>query len=255
VAMPGVRSGLGYWLTSYWLMLRWELLSMRLMLPVMFAVQFFIGAGMVVGLGFLFDQITQPAALYLSTGGVVIPLLTLGLVVVPNEVGQYKLEGTYDFLWSLPLPRMASYLAGVTVWCVVALPASVAALVVAALRFHLHFDVSPLAVPAALLVVLVATALGYALGHAVPNPRITNLITQVLIFVIVIFSPINFPAARLPDWLSWLHQWLPFESAAIVMRGTLADGLVTSMTRAFIVLGAWTVLSWAVTYRVLSRRG
>ncbi len=251
----GVRRGVGYWLTSYWMMLRWELLSMRLFLPMMVAVQFFIGAGMVVGLGFLFDHIPPQQALYLSTGGAVIPLLTLGLVMVPQEVAGHKLEGTYDFLWSLPVPRMTTYLAGVTVWTVVSLPAGVAALLVAAWRFQIHFDVSPLVVPAATLVVVVATAIGYAFAHAVPNPRVTNLITQVLIFAIVIFSPINFPSNRLPDWLAWVHQWLPFESSAIVMRGTLADGLVESMTRAFIVLGVWAVMSWVVTYRVLSRRG
>lgn len=251
----GVRSGLGYWFTSYRVMLRWEFLSMRLFLPMMVAVQFFIGAGMVVGLGFLFDHIPPQQALYLSTGGAVIPLLTLGLVMVPQEVAGHKLEGTYEFLWSLPVPRMASYLAGVTVWTLVALPAGVAALLVAAWRFQIDFHVSPLVVPASLLVVVVATAVGYAFASAVPNPRVTNLITQVLIFAIVIFSPINFPADRLPGWLAWVHQWLPFESSAIVMRGTLADGLVTSMTRAFIVLAVWAVLSWAVTYRVLSRRG
>jgi ABC-2 type transport system permease protein len=251
----GVRTGFGYWFTSYRIMLRWELLSMRLFLPMMVAVQFFIGAGMVVGLGFLFDRIPPQQALYLSTGGAVIPLLTLGLVMVPQEVSSFKLEGTYDFLWSLPVPRMAAYLASLTVWSLVALPAGVAALIVAAMRFDIAFHVSPLVVPAAVLVVVVATAVGYAFASALPNPRVTNLITQVLIFAIVIFSPINFPADRLPGWLSWLHQWLPFESSAIVMRGTLADGLVASMTRAFIVLGVWAVLSWIVTYRVLSRRG
>ena len=35
------------------------------------------------------------------------------------------------------------------------------------------------------------------------------------------FSPINFPADRLPEWLRAIHRVLPFESMARVVRDTL----------------------------------
>ncbi|MCK9487080.1 MAG: ABC transporter permease [Dehalococcoidia bacterium] len=252
----GLRSGPSYWFQSYVLMMRWEVLSLRLFLPIMAAVQLLIGGGIVIGFGFLFEEISVPQATYLAVGGAVMPLLTLGLVMIPQQVAEQKLMGTYAFLFSLPVPRMAMYFAGLTVFSVIALPPAGAALAIAAWRYDLALSFSPLAVPAALLVVSVASAVGYAIGHAVPQPRVTQLITQLLIFVVAIFSPINFPSERFPQWLQALHHVLPMEHSAIVMRSTLTDGLVTgAVWPSWLVLGAWVLGSLLVTYRVISRRG
>ncbi len=259
VASPGslgIRRGPRYWLQSYWLMMRWEVLSLRLLLPVMAAIQFFIGGGIVIGFGFLFEDISITQATYLATGGAVLPMLTLGLVLVPQQVADHKLTGTYDFLFSLPVPRMAMYFAGLTVYSVIALPPAAAALAVAAWRYDLALDVSALAIPGALLVVAVASAIGYAVGHAIPQPRVVHLITQLMIFVVTIFSPINFPTERFPQWLQSLHHLLPMEHAAIVMRATLTDGLVEGATwPSWVVLAGWALGSLALTYAVVSRRG
>ncbi len=42
------------------------------------------------------------------------------------------------------------------------------------------------------------TSVGFAMGHAIPNPMVTALVTNVLVFVILLYSPINFPPERLP---------------------------------------------------------
>lgn len=251
-----LRGGVGHWLRSYWLMVRWEVLSQRLMLPMMVVIQLMLGAGMALGFGLLFDQPSAEQALFLSTGATVIPMMTLGLSIIPQMVAQQKLEGTYEYIFSLPVPRMAMHLAGLTVWSGIALPSAVMALAVAAWRYDLALSISPLALPAAVLVVSVAAAVGYAFAHAITNPRMTNVITQLLIFVIVLFSPINFPSNRLPDWLAVLHGWLPMEHSAIVMRGTLTDGLVTGgLGESFAILGGWAVASWVLTAWVIGRRG
>ncbi len=251
-----IRGGPRYWLQSYLLMIRWEVLSLRLFLPVMAAVQFLIGGGIVVGFGFLFEEISVAQATYLAVGGAVMPLLTLGLVMVPQQVAEHKLMGTYAFLFSLPVPRMAMYFAGLTVFSIIALPPAAAALGVAAWRYNLSLDISAMAIPAALLVVAVASAVGYAVGHAVPQPRIVNLITQLMIFVVTIFSPINFPTERFPEWLQVLHHVLPMEHAAVVMRSTLAQGLVSGDTwPSWAILAGWAAASMMVTYRVITRRG
>lgn len=255
-ANPGLRSGLGYWFSSYLLMVRWEVLSLRLMLPIMAAVQFLIGGGIVVGFGFLFEEISVQQATFLAVGGAVMPLMMLGLVMVPQQVAEHRLMGTYAFLFSLPVPRMAMYFAGLTVNSIVALPPAAAALLVAAWRYDLALDVSALAIPGALLVVAVGSAVGYAVGHAVPHPRIVNLISQLMVFVVTIFSPINFPTERFPGWLQALHHVLPMEHAAIVMRSTLADGLVAGDTwNSWLILAGWSAAAMLVTYRVISRRG
>ena len=44
-----LRSGLAHWIRSYFLMIRWELTSLRLVFPLMLVVQLFMGAGLVIG--------------------------------------------------------------------------------------------------------------------------------------------------------------------------------------------------------------
>jgi ABC-2 type transport system permease protein len=105
-----------------------------------------------------------------------------------------------------------------------------------------------------LLTVLMATSVGLAFAHALPRPEATILITQILGFGILVFSPINYPAERLPVWLQTLHQFLPFQHAAVVMRGALAAGLEHDVGRSYAILAVWTAVSWVVTLWVLNRR-
>ncbi len=52
--MITLRTGPGYWWTSYRAMLRWELTNLRLVLPVTVMVQMLSGAGFVLGVGLFF---------------------------------------------------------------------------------------------------------------------------------------------------------------------------------------------------------
>jgi len=239
---------------SYWLMVRWEMLGLRLILPLLMVVQFMVAAGSVIGFGFLFEEVPHTQALYLATGGSVVALLLLGLVAAPQMVAQHKAQRTYDFMLSLPVSRLALALASLTVWILVALPGMVLALVSAAAWYDLGLRISPLLVPAALLTVLVATSVGFAFAHALPHPNLVALISNVLVFGILMYSPINYPAERLPAWLQAVHQVLPIQHAAIVMRGALIEGMGEPMGRSFLILGVWTVVAWAVMLWVLNRR-
>ncbi len=254
VAPLALRSGPSHWLDSYGLMFRWELLSLRMILPLMLVIQLFMGAGVVVGFGLLFERVPRTQALFLSTGSTVIALLMVGLVMAPQMVAQQRMRGTYDFLWSLPVPRLAQVAASLTVWMLIALPGMVLALLAAAWRYDLALAPSWQVIPAALLTVLVATSVGYGFAHAVSNPMVTALITQVLAFVILIYSPINFPVERLPGWLAGLHHALPFEHAATVMRAALTGIDPGGLALSYAVLAAWAIGGWIVTWRVVGRR-
>lgn len=255
VAAWRIRRGPGHWLQSYVLMVRWEALSLRLLLPILIAIQVLIGAGLAVGLGLLIPEITTEQATYFVSGGVVIPLLTIGFVFIPQNVGEQKLTGTYDFLFSLPVPRMSMYFAGLTVNSAIAMPAAVVALAVASWRYHLALDIEPSIIPASLLTVMTGAAIGYAYGHLIGNPRLINLISQLLIFALTIFSPINFPAERLPVWLQHVHDFLPMEHAANLVRAGLAPALARGdLERSWLTLAAWAAVSLAATIAVITRR-
>ncbi len=249
-----LRSGLPYWWHSYLMMTRWELTGLRLLLPITMMVQALTGAGFVLGVGLFFGQIPPRAALFVSTGVVVITVVTVGLVIGPQLVAQQKAEQTYDFLWSLPVPRATAALAWLTANLLIAVPGVVAALVVAALRYDLPLTISPAVVPAVLLTLYVGTMIGYALAHALANPLLIAMITQVMIFFILGFSPINFPADQLPGWLAAFNQALPMVHMAAVTRAALTQGVVTGVTFSYWMLAAWALAATAVAVWAVGRR-
>ncbi|MDR9451798.1 MAG: ABC transporter permease, partial [Acidimicrobiia bacterium] len=246
-----VRTGAAHWVQSYLMMTRWELGSLRLLLPLIIALQIVIGGGFALGIGLFFDEMPARNALFLATGVGVVTLITVGLVLGPQLVGNHKVAGTYDFLWSLPVPRTTQAAAWLTVNSIIALPGMVAALVIADWRYDLTFEVSWVIVPAVLLTITTATLVGYAFAHAIPKPMITQMITQLLIFMILGFSPINFPPENLPGWLVSVNQWLPFQHMAAVIRAALTDGLVDNVGTSYLILTVYTLASAVVAAWVI----
>lgn len=254
VALAPRRAGPRHWWQGFLAMLRWEVTGMRLLLPLTMVVQVLLGAGFVLGIGLFFADIPARAAVFLSTGATVVTLITVGIVLGPQLVVQQRLAGTYDYLWSLPVPRSASTAAWLVLNVLIAVPGMGVALLAAAWRYDIDFAVSAAVVPAVLVTLVAGTLLGYALAHAVPKPELVQLLTQVLIFVIVGFSPINYPPENLPAWMAGLHEYLPFVHMARVVRASLVEGLVDGVGRSYLVLAAWTVVAAAIVVWALRRR-
>ncbi|MDX1382326.1 MAG: ABC transporter permease [Thermoanaerobaculia bacterium] len=242
------------WLRSYALMTSWELRNLRVYLPLALIVQVLIGGGMVIGFGFLIGDLPPAAALYLVCGVAVVSMITIGLVLSPQLIAQQKMAGTYDYLWSLPVPRTTTVASNLTVNTIIALPGMAVALLLGAWRYDIAVEPSLTLAPATLLTLVTAASVGMALAHAIPNPMVTGLVTQILVFFILLFSPINFPPERLPDWFAAIHLWLPFQHSANVIRAGLTADLAADVGFSFAVLGAWALASWLVTGWVVGRR-
>ncbi|MET8151252.1 ABC transporter permease [Actinoplanes sp. NPDC049668] len=242
-----------HWFRSYLLLLRWSAIRLRFLLPLVLVIQIFLSVGIVIGFAFLLPQVDPATARYLSTGAPTLGLITIGMVMAPQLVATAKTEGTFAYNQTLPVPRTAVLGADVTVWLVVGAPGLILGLLVAALRFDFTLDPSWVAGPAMLLVALTATTIGFAIAYAT-TPAVTNLVTQLIVFIALMFSPINFPPDRLPGWLQAIHQVLPFQYMAEAVRDTLTpppDGIAT---RPFLVLAAWCAACLTVTLRVMTRR-
>ena len=242
------------WLRSYGLMATWELRTLRMVLPLAFVVQTMISSGLVLGLGFFLRDVTNTEAQFLAVGVTVVSMITLGMVMAPQLIASQKQSGAYEYLLSLPVPRTTLIAAGLTVHSLIALPGAAVALLIAWWRYDIALSVSPIVIPAVLLTLTTAASIGFALAHAIPNPMVTSLVTNVLIFVILFYAPINFPADRLPAWLASIHTVLPFGHSANLMRAGLTEGLASSVGLSFAVLTGWAVASWSVTAWVVGRR-
>lgn len=244
----------GRWLHGYWRMVAWDFASLRLYLPVLSCVLILQGAGFVYGMGLLFAGMPQSAAMYVTTGAPVMNLITAGLIFEPQLVAQQRIQGSYEFLQALPVPRSATALAWYTVALATALPAVVLTLLSGLARYHLHLAITPMVIPAVALTCLTGVLMGLAVAHGVAQPMAANLISVLLIFVMTGFSPVNFPAGQLPGWLASVNQWLPFGSMAEITRFALVPGFTDGVARAYAVVAAWAVASALVVAWAQGRR-
>ena len=242
-----------HWFRSYFLMVKWVFLSYRPWLPMFLAVELMIGAGFIYGISFFYPEITPDVAKYLTTGAPTLIILTVGLVMLPQMVASSRLEGTFDYIWSLPVPRMAQIAADATINFGTALPGVILAVVLGAVHFDFALDISLLVIPVVFLTAMSAGFVGYSIAFVVPKVQMVNIITQVLVFFVMLFSPVMFPVDRLPGWMQAVHVVLPVQYIADLVRGTLTD-LPVNMGLAFAIVGAWFVAGFLVTWRVVRRR-
>jgi len=238
---------------SYRLLLRWQYLRFRAFLPMLVIIQVLLAVGVVYGLAFLIPHIDRSTALYLATGAPTLTLLILGLNVVPQEVSQGRVAGRYAFFSAQPVPRLAPLAAEVTFWLLVQLPGTALALLVASMRFHIGLHVGLSVIPAVVLVALAGASVGYAMA-ATLSPSVTNHVTSFMSLLILLFSPINFPASRLPLGAQLVHRVLPVQYMADVIRGSLTGKWADSPALAFGLVSAWCAAGLALSYRAAVRR-
>jgi ABC-2 type transport system permease protein len=240
-------------LRSYFLMLKWVFLSNRTWLSLNLAVQIGIAIGFVFGISYFYPTITPDIAKYITTGAPTLILLMVGFVMVPQIIAAMRTEGTFDYIWSLPVPRMAHVAADATNMFGTTLPGIILAVILGAVRFDFSLNISPLVVPAIILISLCGTFVGYSMAFAVPKPMMVNVLTQIIVFCVMMFSPVMFPVERLPGWLQDVHQVLPIQYMADLMRGTLTD-LPINLGKAFAITGGWCAAGFLVTNLLVRRR-
>jgi len=235
------------------LMIQWQFRRMSSYLPLLVIVQVLLAITTVLGYGLLVGTPPPEQAVYLATGASTVTLVMVGLVMTPQMVAQARTEGSLDWMRTLPVPRAVFLGADLAIWTLIALPGMVLGIIAGSLRFGVALSLSPWLPVAALAVSLTSACVGYAIACLLP-PQVAQLMSQVLVFIVLLFSPVSYPASRLPDWLAAVHHWLPIEPMADAMRSTLVSDTFTMPVRSLVVLVVWMVAALAAVSWSLSRR-
>lgn len=238
---------------AFRLLFVWQYYQVRRELPFLIFVQVALALGIVYGLAFLIPDIDQRSAAYLATGAPTVTLLIFGLSSGPQEVGRDKLSGRHDYVAALPVPRLAFPAARLLFWLLVQMPGTVLAVIVAASRFNFALDVSIAVVPAILLVALSGAAVGYGLGESM-RPEAAQQTGSFLSILILLFSPINFPMERLPEFLQAVHTVLPIKYMADLVRWSLTGRFAENVALAFAIVTLWCAVGIAASWRAAVRR-
>lgn len=235
------------------LLVQWQFRRSAESIPLLVVVQVFLAVATVVGYGLLVGDPPPEVALYLATGAPTITLVMVGLVMTPQMQAQAKTEGSLDWMRTLPVGRGAFLFADLLVWTVIALPGMVLGVFAGIWRFDVDLSPTWWLFPASLLVSLTAAAVGYAIASLL-QPQLAQLVSQMLVFIVLLFSPVSYPADRMPGWLATIHEWFPIEPMSQIVRAGLAPDAFDVPTRSVIVLAVWCVAAVTGALATLRRR-
>lgn len=213
----------------------------------------FISIGIIAGFNFLIGEATKEAVLYISTGAPAFILIITGLTMLPQQVAISKSDGYIDYQRTWPIRRPVLLIAETIMWLLISVPGVILSILFAHFVYSPGFSLSLTVVPGVLFTALTCIGIGYGIAFFC-RQEVALIITQIIVFGVLMFSPINFPIENLPDWLQSVNRVLPIYSMGEVMRASLAQSTFTVSLGHYINLGIWCIIGFGGSMFVLSKK-
>ena len=215
--------------------------------------QIIISLGITTGFTFLYADIDKSTILYLATGAPTMIFVTCGLACLPMQNSTAKTEGHLNFLKTLPVNRLSIVIADTVIWLAVSLPGIIISTLSAHFIFRPGYSFSWLVIPSCLLAALTCIAIGYGFSYVL-KPETTLVVCMLCVFGALMFSPINFPMDRLPAWMQVVHNILPIDSMAQIIRSTFAGTMFSVDFVHYIKLSLWCVAGYGVVAIMINKK-
>jgi ABC-2 type transport system permease protein len=128
-------------------------------------------------------------------------------------------------------------------------PGLVTPVVAAIVLYDADFSLTPALLPVLLVTCLALSAFGLAIGTLVSNMDLIVIITNLLVFVLLLAAPVLIPAESLPVALRVLGYLLPPTYAADALRHALSGQFDGTFALDMAVLVAMATLGLAASTR------
>ncbi|MDR9796554.1 ABC transporter permease [Aeribacillus pallidus] len=237
---------------KFWGLVRWSLIRHKYLLPAFTIIQAAFALAIVYGLALLIPEINESAAIYLSSGSISLGIIAVGCVLAPQIANTSKQDGLFAYQRTLPVGRSAILLADIIIWCIASLPGVFMGCLAAILRFDITLTITPLSIAIILIAQITMICIGFAIAYLLP-PNAMALATQLIMIGGLLFSPITYPMDRLPEWTTYIHQYLPFVPTTDLLRSTLFNFGTFSFVDLFVII-IWAIVGFIVSLITLSRR-
>ncbi|MFI3213990.1 MAG: ABC transporter permease [Eubacteriales bacterium] len=232
--------------------LRWSLLRHKFYLPVFTIVQMLLAVAIVYGFALMTPVIDNESAIYFSSGALTLGLIAVGCVLAPQIVCESKQNGILQYQRTLPVPRHLIVLADVLIWGMASLPGIIMSLVAGIIRFDIDLNITLYDVFILAIILICLILIGFCIAYLF-EPNMTSLITQVIMIVTLLFSPILYPASRLPEWITPIYNAFPFVPISNLIRSTIFDLQQMEYSNLMIVI-FWGIFSFVVSLKIISRK-
>ncbi|MBT1018137.1 ABC transporter permease [Canibacter sp. lx-72] len=181
--------------------------------------------------------------------------IIIGLSICPQIISESNLSGYVDYVKTLPVRRSTIFLSELFVWLIMSSLGFVISFFVAMLKFR---NLPPIRLESflfAMLLVCIYVGLGIVLALYF-KLGLVQLLSQALALIAFLFTPLLYPADRLPDWLVLIHWLLPFYPGLRVLEWSqgLLNVTYTELWRDFSVLFFWFVAPFVLAISRLRKR-
>jgi ABC-2 type transport system permease protein len=181
--------------------------------------------------------------LYIVSGAAIFAVVTEGVVTMAQRVCGMRQEGMLVYYASLPISRVAFVLALMLARMVITLPGLLTPLVAARVLYGFEVAPNPWIVVLLPLTALCLSSVGMALGSAIENLDLVIVLTNMLVFVLLLATPLFIPPEALPVPLQLFGQLLPPTYAASALRAAIEGRLDVAFHRDVAILVGMTALS------------
>lgn len=235
-----------------WGVICWSMVRHKYLIPTFSIVQAAFAVAIVCGLALLIPQINKEEAVYLSSGALTLGIIAVGCVLAPQIVSDSKQNGLFEYQRTLPVSRSSILLADIMIWGIASLPGIIMGCIASVFRFHIDIQVTFLGVGVILIAQMTMICIGIAIAYWLP-PNVMALATQIIMIGGLLFSPITYPAERLPEWAAYFYEVMPFVPVSNLIRCTFFHTENFSILNLSVII-IWGVLAFTLAIKALVRR-
>lgn len=233
--------------------MRWSFLRHRFLFTSYTILQAMFALAIIFGLTLMLDMKGNSAVASVNSGVWQLCLITIGCNLAPQTMAGSISEGFMDYQRNLPVSRVGILLSDWIIWVVVVAPGTA----VAILAGWARFDLAPHNIGLLALALIASMFSCLAFGYMVAlwfSQDVVTILGQAIMFLAMLFSPILYPASRLPHQIIVFHNCLPFVPMhRIIMALAFPWTGSVCWTDAAVVL-AWFVACFAICLGGLYKR-
>ena len=233
-------------------LVKWSLLRHKFYIPVFVIVQIVLSFAVIYGFLFITNASNQAEKFYLSTGAMAINVIAVTCVLAPQIVSEAKQNGIYEYQKTLPVSRIGILLSDLLIWGLLCLPGILSSILISKFGFGLDTSIGINSILSILLIIFSLLSVGFAIAYILPA-NVVSLVTQLIMIGGLLFSPIIYPADRLPAWMITLYEYLPFVPASQIIRSSIFR-LEYVDNQKFIILIVWGCFGSILSLITLARR-
>lgn len=223
--------------------------------PLFLVFSLFMPLAMIFGLARVGRGLNdRESLLYIISGASVFAVVVEGVVTMAQRVGIMKRDGLLLYYASLPISKTAFVISLMLSRLSVTLPGMLIPLFAGPVLYDVDLHFSPWVLVLMPLTILSLASLGVTLGTALKSVDLIVMVTNALVFVLLMAAPVFIPEAALPVPLRMLGYAIPPTYAADALRhalgGTIGPRFYLDLAVLFVMAagGLWAMSRWLRWY-------